>query len=136
MDLGVRKETYAGVTDRSWLENDIGVTANKSVVLDVSKFVQATHYPDGVIKAGTFLGLITASGKYGPYDDAAADGRETATGILYDDEQVAFRFPDATASLIVAPMYRRGYVIEANLPANSGVDANGKADLAPDITFS
>jgi hypothetical protein len=136
MDLGVRKETYQGVTDRSWLENEIGIEANTSVVLDISTFVQATHYPNGVILAGTLLGKITASGKYGPYSDAAVDGRQTAVGLLYDDEQVIFRFPDSTASLIVAPLYRRGYVIEANLPANSGVDANGKTDLAPHITFS
>lgn len=31
---------------------------------------------------GQVLGRITATGKYGPYDDAAVDGRAVASGIL------------------------------------------------------
>lgn len=37
---------------------------------------------NGVIVGGTAVGLITASGKYAPYDGAAADGTETCRGFL------------------------------------------------------
>lgn len=37
----------------------------------------------GVIPAGRLVGKITASGKYKNYDDVAADGTQTAAGILY-----------------------------------------------------
>lgn len=224
MDLAVRTEQYTGLTDRSWLQNNVGIQANVPVVLDISKFTAGTHYPNGVILAGTVLGKVTASGLYGPYSGNAnevqtvglgaasagtvtigtrgqttaavaynanaatiqaalvaagvpatdvvvtgafptlatftftgtqvgidepaitvtpsgltggtvavveatkggtttTNGLQTATGILYDDEQVTFRFPDATASQIVAPMYRRGFIYAAKLPANSGIDA-------------
>lgn len=33
-------------------------------------------------KAGTVVGKVTSSGKYGPYDHSASDGREFAVGIL------------------------------------------------------
>jgi len=36
------------------------------------------------LSAGTVLGKITASGKYGPYSASATDGRQTAVGILMD----------------------------------------------------
>lgn len=35
----------------------------------------------GVVKAGTVLGKITASGKYTPYDDGLANGAQTANAI-------------------------------------------------------
>ena len=35
-----------------------------------------------IIEIGEILGRINASGKYGPYDPAATDGRETARCIL------------------------------------------------------
>lgn len=36
----------------------------------------------GVLVAGLVLGKVTASGKYAAYDNTAADGTETAAGIL------------------------------------------------------
>lgn len=32
---------------------------------------------------GTVVGIITASGKYAPYNNANSDGTQTAVGILY-----------------------------------------------------
>ena len=36
-----------------------------------------------VLEAGTALGKITASGKYGVYDNAAVDGRQAVAAVLY-----------------------------------------------------
>ncbi|MBC7327553.1 head decoration protein [bacterium] len=77
------------------------------------------------LSAGTVLGKITASGKYGPYDDSATDGRQTAVGILGEDV-------DATSSDVGTFMYVHCIVYASQL---TGLDANGKADLKGQIIF-
>ena len=39
----------------------------------------------GLVLANTVLGRITATGKYGLYDNDASDGRQTVAGILLAD---------------------------------------------------
>lgn len=39
----------------------------------------------GILKAGTVLGKITASGKFTDFDAGAADGTQTAAGILFEE---------------------------------------------------
>ena len=75
---------------------------------------------DKVLKAGTPMGVITASGKYGAYNNGHADGTETAVGIL--PESINLRDGDVICGLIV-----HGSVLEARC---SGLDANAKTDLA------
>lgn len=38
----------------------------------------------GVLKPGTVLGKVTASGKYAPYNPTLTDGTETAAAILWE----------------------------------------------------
>ena len=73
----------------------------------------------GVLEAGTVLGKITASGKYGVYNNANVDGTETAKGLLKIKV-------DATASDQTAALVFHAYVEEAKC---TGVDAAAKADL-------
>lgn len=75
----------------------------------------------GVLEAGQVLGKITASGKYTVYSDAAADGTETAAGVLY--AQVDATSADAPAVAVV----RHAEVKTAYLV---GSDAAGVVDLA------
>lgn len=60
--------------------------------LDLTKFVAGTHYNLGntfnVIPSGVAVGLITATGLYGPFDTAAADGRQTLAGFINDDQGI------------------------------------------------
>ena len=49
---------------------------------DVTVASDATY---GDVKAGAVLGKITASGKYGLYDNALSDGKETAAAIAITD---------------------------------------------------
>ncbi len=79
----------------------------------------------GNLSAGTVLGKITATGKYGPYDDSATDGRQTAVGILGEDV-------DASSGDVGTFMYVHCIVYAARLV---GLDANGKADLKGQIIF-
>jgi hypothetical protein len=129
MQLAQVVDTF-GQDDQSWLGSAHGTDAARTVTLDVSKFSSTIHYPNGYLPSGIALGLITASGKYGPYDDTASDGRQTLVGFLF----TAQRVPTSTSTPVVAPMLDHGKVKSAKLPiqpTNPGaVDANGKADLA------
>jgi hypothetical protein len=75
----------------------------------------------GVLKAGTVLGKITASGKYTVYSNVAADGTQTAAGILYS--AVDATSADTNAVMIA----RHAEVVETAL---TGIDSAGKTDLA------
>lgn len=118
--------------DRSWLASAHGTDATRTVTLDLSKFTKNTHYPAGLLRSGTALGRVSASGKYGPYDDAASDGRQVMVGHLFStvDLQAA-----TLPSYVGAALLEHGLVLETLLPTNHGVDANGKADVAGRIVY-
>jgi hypothetical protein len=128
MDFGVQTTTYAP-EGRGWLRGPVGTEpgANPSITLDLTLFTANTHYPDGYIKSGCVLGKVTATGLYGPYDDAATDGRQTAKGLLFDSESVRTGQTKALNAL-----FRRGDVDATRLPYTGvagAIDANGKTDL-------
>lgn len=129
MDISLRSEDFA-VEDRSWLGSAHGTEATRSITLDVSTFTEGTHYPDGFIPSGIALGRITATGLYGPYSNAAGDGRTVLAGHLFNSTKVP-----ANGADVGAPLLEHGVIVEANLPDNHGVDANGKADVAGRIIY-
>jgi hypothetical protein len=128
MDLTVREETFE-VENRTWLASEHGFEVGPSITLDISAFTEADHYPDGHLPSGVVLGKISASGFYGPYDDAATDGREVAAGLLKTSTSVRNSSNDLGGALLV-----HGFVVEDNLPIASGtpgsIDAAGKSDLS------
>lgn len=72
------------------------------------------------LKAGTVVGKITASDKHKNYDNGAADGSESADGILYADV-------NATDGDMPGVMVAR--LAEVNSSLLIGSDADGLADL-------
>lgn len=127
MENGVISTAYQ-VEQRGWLASEHGTEpgATPSITLDITKFA-ADRYPNGYIPSGTLVGKITATGLYGPYDDAAVDGTQTAVGILFNSENVRTGQTQATNAILV-----HGFVEKARLPFTSGkgfADANGIADL-------
>lgn len=128
MDLSLKTEAF-GSDDQSWLGSAHGTDATESVTLDTSTFTPATHYPGGFFKSGIPLGKITATGKYGPYSDAAADGRQTLVGFLF----AAIKAPTDNTIDPSGAMLTHGKVRESRLPV--AVDAAGKADVAGSIRF-
>ena len=120
-------ETF-GNEDHSWLRSQHGTEAIETAVLDLTKFTKATHYSAGYIKSGEPLGKIAATGLYGPYDDAASDGRETLVGHLFTTQAVREGGGNITANLLA-----HGKVVEARLP--HPVDAAAKADVAGSIRY-
>ena len=130
-DIGLQTTNYQ-VGDRRWLLSPHGTDYTPGVTLDVSKFTQGTHYPNGYIPSGTVVGRVTASGKVGPYDDAASDGTQTAVGILFADCRVV-RQNGTTAPSVGTGILVHGIVSAGKLPFQSGkgsIDAAGKTALA------
>jgi hypothetical protein len=73
-----------------------------------------------VIKSGTVLGKVTASGKYKPYSNVAADGSEVAAGVLY-------RATDAVTGDVKSVILNKD--AEFNRFELTGLDTAGEADL-------
>lgn len=114
--------------DQTWLGSAHATDTAEPVTLDRSTFTSGTHYPNGYFLSGIPLGKITASGKYGPYSNAASDGTETLVGLL-------FCSIDAGSSDVdpVGAMLRHCIVVESKLPI--AIDSNGKTDVAGRIIF-
>lgn len=127
MDLSVVTETF-GQDDQSWIGAAHGIDLARSITLDVSAFTEGTHFPDGYIPSGTPLGRITATGLYGPYNNALATGQEVGAGFLLTPTKVTAGGADVGAAL-----YEHGRVVEDNLPI--AIDAGFKTDVAGRITF-
>lgn len=128
MDLG-RKTTTYGTDDQSWLGSAHGTTATDTITLDVSLFDEATHYPDGWINSCVGLGKVAATGLYGPYDDAALDGRQVGEGVLYAWVAIS------SGNDVGAALMRHGKIRRSRMPANSGIDAAFEADVRGQIIF-
>jgi hypothetical protein len=127
MNLTPSTETFGG-DFQGWQDSAHGQDAAVSGTIAVTLgFTAGTHYPTGTLPSGTALGKVTATGKYGRYDDTATDGRQTFFGLLLTAQKVV-----GTGD-VVAPILTHGRVNNALLPIP--VDAAGIADVATRIHF-
>ncbi|MEU6614485.1 head decoration protein [Streptomyces parvus] len=120
-----------GMDDQSWLGSEHGTRATESCTLDTSTFTPATHYPAGYFKSGVPLGQITATKKFGPYDDTAVDGRQTLVGHLF----AAVGAPADNTIDVSAAILTHGKVRVSRLPVPAAVDAAGRTDVAGSIRY-
>lgn len=120
-------ETW-GQDDQSWLGSAHGTDNARPATLDRSTFTANTHYPNGYFVSGIPLGKITASGKFGPYNDAASDGTQTLVGFLFCAVEAGTTDIDPVGAIL-----RHCFVVESKLPI--AVDAAGKADVAGRVVF-
>lgn len=128
MGIAPKTETiFDGVGDISWLGSAHGLDSADTATFDVALFTKATHYPKGYLRSGTPVGKVTASGRYGPYDNTAEDGREKFVGFIVGDYDVTGQ------TLVQGGIHRHGEVREAHLPI--AIDAAAKADVAGQIWF-
>lgn len=132
MDLKFETDATFVQDDKSWLASRDGIDIARSITLDLSLFTEAIHYPNGFIPSGVTLGLVTATNRYGPYDNAAVDGRTANKGHLLSS--VVVKTTNKTGKAAGA-LYWRGIVREARLPVGHGLDANGKTDVASHIRY-
>lgn len=121
MDLTPTTTSY-GSDSKEWLGSAHATDTAEAITLDPALMLAV--FVDGDVPSGVVLGKVTATGRYGPYDDAAVDGREVAKGHLFDGVKVV-----ATHNIGAALLWH-GQVVEAKLPADHGLDAAAKADLS------
>lgn len=125
-NLDMTEESWGGI-DRSYLRSPRGLNGGRNATLRASLFQHAA-YDDG-IPAGTVLGELAAEpGIFGPYDGAAADGRQTAVGLLVNpvDED-----PPNTDKRYVGSCQTAGDVIRDRLPLfGQAVGTPGRLDAA------
>lgn len=126
MDISV-SVVNTQVEDRSWLSSDFGCDEPRTVTLDISAFTAGTHYPNGYIPSGVVIGRITATGLYGPYNNALSTGQEVAAGILFSSVKVPN--PAVTTIDAAGAMLEMGLIVESKLPTGNGLDAAAKTDL-------
>lgn len=121
----VIKTESLGVTEESsFLASEHGMYKRAGCTFDAST-VGVDANGDKFLVAGTVVGQITASGKWGAYDNGAGDGREVAKGFLL--ETMNLKDGDMIAGVLI-----HGSVLEARV---SGLDANAMTDLAGAILF-
>lgn len=82
---------------------------------------------DGALTTGETITIATTTAGGGADTDLGV-----LTGHLLDDVKVR---TNNGAGRSVAALYWNGIVVESRLPANSGIDANGKADVAAHIRY-
>lgn len=116
--LGVAETGGSFLASEHMMVRRVGITVD-------STSVAADADGNKVIPAGTVLGQITATGKFGIYNNTYTDGRETAVGFLL--ESINLRHGDVITGLL-----QHGSVVEARV---SGLDAAARTDLAGRIVF-
>ncbi|MFG3710892.1 head decoration protein [Micromonospora sp. NPDC047730] len=129
MDISLQTEAYV-VENRAWLGSRDGTEVTQGITLDPALFTAATHFPDGFVPSGTVLAKVTATGFYGPYDNTKTNGQEVAEGFLFNSTPMRTGGPR-----VGAPLHWRGVIRTAKLPANSGLDAAARTDLAAKFRF-
>ncbi len=110
--------------EASVLASEHGLYKRVGITIDADT-VAAGADGNKVVKAGTVLAEVTATGKYAPYDSAGDTGTENASGII--TESVNARDGDVITHLLL-----HGSVLEARLV---GLDETAKAALSGRIIF-
>ena len=130
MDLGIRTETFSPSEDQTWLGSAHGTNECDSLTLDDDVFLALAAFEDGIVPSGVVLGRVTASGLYVPYTDAATHGVGSDTARYHLFTTKAIRAGGQTSGA----GFWHGEVLVANLPADNGLTAAGRADL-PHIRY-
>lgn len=133
ISLDVTRDTW-GVDNLDWLAERKGFDTCRPGTVEIGLFVPE-HYPNGFIPSGTALGIVTATGRMGPYSPALANGLDVAAGHLLQPVRVTDRMGNAFGRAAVAYLWE-GVVLLHKLPNFLGaanglgeLDANGQADL-------
>jgi len=115
--------TDFGHASASFLASEHSMSKRIGITLDAD-LMTADSNGNKYLMAGTTIGMVTATGLYGPYNNGLSDGRETGVGLLEHD--VNLKYGDIAASIMI-----HGSAIESRC---IGVDAGFKVDM-PMIIF-
>ena len=134
MDFGYLGVTTAGTARIDPVTNTMVVTGGVirlGGTPQSARFAGATRSSAVVnikIPNGTVLGRITATGKYGPYDPGATDGRQAAAAVAFNDNAI----PADSAKVVTDAALVHCGVRVASLPIKTGpgsLDANARTAL-------
>jgi len=80
---GLVSTGYTFVPNYAWIWDQKTI---QQVIVEIDHTISdatlPATYPPGVVRGGTVLGKVTATGVYKQYSDIAGDGTEVAVGIL------------------------------------------------------
>lgn len=125
--IAISTETFNKASDKSWIGTRMGLDTMRSITLDISAF-DAEHVQNGYLPSGILLGIITATSKYGPYNDAALDGSQVCRGHLFEEVKVVDKTTDPDPG---AALFWTGVVKESKLPQFTGTgNLKGEVDAA------
>lgn len=133
-DISMQTTTYQ-VGNKQWLLQEPKVKPN--VTLDISKFTQGTHFPNGFIPSGCAIGKLTAGGAFAPYDNTKSDGSEVLYGYTYADVRAVKQNGTVATKVGTGAVVADAIISVSKLPFQSGtgsVDAAGKVDT-PTIRY-
>lgn len=138
MDIAVRSYGPWSPENFSWLGSAHGADSTQTITLVKSLFAAKSYYTTNqLIPGGVALGKVTAGGAtqdmYGPYDDAASDGRQVMVGHLFGTKSVTGSGLYIGAAILLHGMVRLSKLTA--ITAAHGVDAAGQADVAGRITY-
>lgn len=122
-------ETYGG-GDTTWLGSLHAISNARTVIVDISEFTPATHYPDGYIKSGTPVAIV--GGVAVPYvvAEATSTGAGVLAGFILFDQRVV------GGQDFAAPLLSHGRVITAKVPYAAFVKPVAAAKNATTIDFA
>lgn len=138
MDLSVRSYGPWSPENFSWLGSAHGTDSTQTITLVKSLFSAKSYYTGSqLIPGGVALGKITTSGAtqtmFGPYDDAATDGRQVMVGHLFSTKSVTGSGLYIGAALLIHGTVRLSKLTA--ITADHGVDTAGQADVAGRLVY-
>ncbi|MFJ3630818.1 head decoration protein [Streptomyces sp. NPDC090112] len=123
--------------DRAWLGSLHGTDSTETITLDVSKLTAAhvqastdSSQPYSRVLSGVPVGKITASGLYGAFDPAAADGRQNLAGFVFAETLYA-----PTATKVPVALLWHGVVVTAKVPGGIDTTKVTASVTGPQIRF-
>jgi hypothetical protein len=141
-DFTVDSSSTGGI-DTRWRASKHGQSEGRPGTLDISLFVSGTHYNitgstygTDIIPSGVAVGKVTATGLYGPFDNAASDGREVLAGFINDDQGIPVKRPSgATSAKSTFSRLVHGIIRSAVLPVSAQRAAVKAEALSSGVSF-
>lgn len=133
MSLNPVSTTYAKAEDHSWLRSADGTKYPISITLDNALF-GTTPFPGKIVRSGTVLGKVTATGKYGPYKSDASDGTQFPIGFLFATVDLSDGGRVIAGSDTPGALLWRGAVVAAKVPQGTGSSATTPGALDSVVT--
>lgn len=125
MDLKTERSAHSQ-SNRAWLANWAMVVGNNvNITVRTTDFVKAEHFPNRFLKHGLALGKYTSGPNdtfWGPFDPAAADGRDVFRAAVFSD----FRMKQDSDGTLVATQLAGACLLE-------GTNVQVFANLLPNV---